>query len=830
VTVREGVVARITPDTTAPFGRRPCLRGYSQIQRLYATDRLRYPMKRAGERGEGKWERIGWDEAIEAIAAHWKEILALNDSHAIAFYGGSPGARLLSLATTRLAMIMQASSFDMSADWAIYHGLHQVYGAASASTMSAPGNEPFEDDIANAKHIFLWGNNLSEAYLQRWRYVVQAQRNGSKLISIDPSETTTALRSDKWYRLRPASDTALILAMCNTIVAEGLQDEDYLAKLTVGPFLVKDADGSFLRMSDLGVKPTEGPLDPMTGQASLIDPAVVWDPISKTAAPAGTQGIVPALTGSFVISAADVAIVEGPAAAPDESGAPGTGEASESSATTDATDAVDATDTTASEGAAGTAAETAAPGTPGAAAAPDAPRPAETFKVQTAYQLLVEHLKGYTPEKMAETVDMDPAEIVELARMAADGPVTHMFGLGLQAYHNGLQYGVALGTLLAITGQTGKPGAGIGATAYDFPMNAMWLFPTFTFTNSISVLDVAEVIRTGKYAGNPYPPIKSIFVHGGGLVGGIVNMNSMIEDVFKKQDFIVCVDVAFSDTAQWADILLPGTLCFEAEDVYISPMNYVVQHYGKLIDPLYECKTQSEISRLVGTAMGFGDLFAFSDEEALSELLAAEPLVSLGIDLAALRKQGDIRYAPPSLAGAAGSFPTPSGKAEFYIENLSPRIMNGVAATTAQSSPDKNHLAYFYEPLEAWPGSAALKEYPFILTSVRARNRWHSSNFNVPWLNELEPEPTLFINPDDAASLGLKDGDYAEAYNARGSAVAKLCVSAGMRPGVLSYPKGWQSHQYKSGNFSTLTHSMYDPLAMNSSFFDCAVGLRKWEV
>jgi molybdopterin-containing oxidoreductase family molybdopterin binding subunit len=749
VTVRDGIVARITPDPEEPYGRRPCLRGYSQIQRLYAPDRIRYPMKRAGERGENKWERITWDEAIQTIAEKWTQLIADYGSHSIASYGGSPGARFLSLSTTRLAMMLELTTFDMSADWAIYTGLHYVYGAASASTMSTPSNEPMEPDFENAKTIILWGHNLSEAYIQRWRYVMQAQRNGTKLISVDPNETLTGLRSDKWYALRPASDTALMLSMCQCIIQENLHDTEYLKSITVGPFLVKDSDGTYLRMSDLGVQPVEGPPDPATGIPTIIDPHLVWDEASEGPVPY-TSAVSPALEGA---------------------------------------------------------------------------REIQGIEVTTAFDLLKRHLQDYVPEKVAETVDMTAEEIRELAHYAVDGPVAHMFGLGWQAYDNGLQIGMALATLVAVTGQTGKPGSGIVAAAQDFPMNAMWLFPTFTFTNSISVLDVQDVIANEQFAGAPYPAIRSILLIGGGLVGGIVNMNNMIENIIKKQELFVCMDVAFSDSARWADIVLPASLTFEQEDIYISPICREVQLIPKHIDPLYECKTQTDFARMLGAAMGLEDFSNYTDEEALRELLAVEPLISMGITLEALREQGDIRYAPPTLAGEAGSFPTATGKVEFYVEEPAQRIFTG-----AEIDVPENRLAHFYPPLEAWPDSPTASKYPFILMSERARNRWHSSNFNCLWLNELEPEPTLRMNPEDAASRGIADGDYVECFNDRGSAVAKAVLSAGIRPNCLAYPKGMQSHQYASGNFAMLTHNRYDPLAINSSFFDCGVDIRKWEV
>ena len=85
------------------------------------------------------------------------------------------------------------------------------------------------------------------------------------------------------------------------------------------------------------------------------------------------------------------------------------------------------------------------------------------------------------------------------------------------------------------------------------------------------------------------------------------------------------------------------------------------------------------------------------------------------------------------------------------------------------------------------------------------------------------------ISPADAVFLGIEDGEFIECFNDRGSAVAKAAIHAGMRPGMLSYPKGLQSLQYKGGHFATLSHSEQDPLASNQSFFDCGVDVRKWK-
>ncbi len=430
VTVRDGNAVKVAPSAEALYGRRPCLRGISQPHRLYSAERIQYPMKRVGERGEGKWERVSWDEAIATITEKWKGYIAEYGSQSVAISGASGGARFLPLTRGRFANILQMTTLDLSVDWAFYQGLHRVYGNSATGIMTCPCNEPFEEDVHFAKTIILWGHNLSEAYIQRWRHVMEAQENGAKVIAIDPNETTTAMRADKWYAPRPGSDPALMLSMCQVIIAEGLQDDAYLKSDTVGPFLVRDDDGTFLRGSAIGVEPIEGPANPYTGQPTMIDLPLVWNAAENKPAVSG-QPVDVALEGRFEI---------------------------------------------------------------------------EGIKVTTAYTLLKEHLQDYAPEKVSEIVDLPVESIVELAHFAADGPVTHMTGMGAQAYDNGLHIGTGMATIVALTGMVGKPGAGIAGAAFPVPMNSSFLFPTFTFATNMSVLSFADVIKTGTYAGQPYAP------------------------------------------------------------------------------------------------------------------------------------------------------------------------------------------------------------------------------------------------------------------------------------------------------------------------------------
>lgn len=748
VTVRDGRAVKVSPDPDALFGRRPCLKGYSLPQRMYSQERLKYPMKRVGERGENKWERISWEEAIATITEKWKGYIDQYGGQSILVSTGSSGARFTVSGASRLENILQFTNVEMCADWAVYHGIQRVYGAPSTGIMTAPGNEPFEEDIYNAKTMFMWGNNLSETYVQRWRHLKAAQKQGAKMISIDPNETTVSAHSDEWFSVRPGSDPALILSMVQEIIAEGLHDIDYLKRDTVAPFLVRDDTKKFLRMSDLGVAPTEGPVNPMTKKPTIIDPPVVWDATAGKEM-SSAESLDPTIEGSWTIAG---------------------------------------------------------------------------FKVTTAYDLMVESVQEYKPESVEDLVDLSADEIRHLARLATEGPVSHMFGLGSQAYDNGLQFGTSLGLLLAVTGMVGKPGAGIQATAFGGIRNASFLFPTGTFTTTIPVLHLPEVMETGKFKGKDYPPFKSLYIRGSALVGGRPDKNKIIKEVIDKVEFIVCLDVALTESAMYADIVLPAAHFYEVDDSYGAVLSYHVQYSQKIVDPAFEAKPDLQVAKLLAEGLGIGKYFEGDDESWLREQLAAPGLTSQGITFDALREKRDMRFKPAGVGYADGKFSTPTGKVEFYCEKPLPRVDLGLDLDLA---PER--LPRFYPPYEAWPETDAMKKYPLVLIPEHSRGRFHTAGFDGVWLNEIERGPIVRMNIEDAKARGVKDGDDVEVYNDRGYGVARVSLCAGKRPGMLTYPKGLQGNQYKSGDLASLCSLRFDPFAVNSSFGDTCVEVRKWD-
>ena len=256
VVVRDGKVVRVAaaelPGDDAPR-RRFCVKGYTQPQRVYDPDRLKYPMKRTGERGEGQWERISWDEAIDTIVGKMGAAVQEAGGTSIAFWSsyGSYGvlngqmAGYMSVGYGRMITALGATVLGAGADYA------QIY--EQSTLLGISGNDTA--DIANAKTIMAWGGNPAEAYIHDWHYVCDARENGAKLITIDPQFTASAAHSDIYVPIRPATDGALMLGMANYIIDNELMDTDFMKTKTVSPFLIKE-DGTYFRMSDMGVEPT----------------------------------------------------------------------------------------------------------------------------------------------------------------------------------------------------------------------------------------------------------------------------------------------------------------------------------------------------------------------------------------------------------------------------------------------------------------------------------------------------------------------------------------------------------------------------------------------
>ena len=229
VEVREGSAARLVGDPDHPFTRGTlCAKVNHYLERVYHPDRVLYPLKRVGRKGEAKFARVSWDEALADIASRWQAIVAESGAEAILPYSsaGTQGVIQMASIDRRLFGSMGCSGLE-----------RKICGGVAAAGLSATigtgtGIDP--EQIVHSRFIVLWGTNTIVTNLHYWPLVREAQRRGARLVVVDPIRTRTADAADWHLQIRPASDAALALAMMHVMIRDGLVDHDYVARHAVG--------------------------------------------------------------------------------------------------------------------------------------------------------------------------------------------------------------------------------------------------------------------------------------------------------------------------------------------------------------------------------------------------------------------------------------------------------------------------------------------------------------------------------------------------------------------------------------------------------------------
>ncbi|MBI4180897.1 MAG: molybdopterin-dependent oxidoreductase [Chloroflexi bacterium] len=245
--VRNGEVIAITSDDGEEPQLRACLRGRAYRQRLYAPDRLLYPMKRVGERGEGKFERISWDEALSKVAYELNRVKNTYGNEAILSCSGPGSLSLLHRPGAWLNYFL--SKFG---GYIAHRGSMSFQGAQDASHYTFGTNQAANEieDVLNSRFIILWSWNSAETiYGTNTTWVLtQAKEKGIPIVIVDPRYTDTAVLADEWIPIYPGTDTAMMVAMAYVIWQENLHDQAFLDKYTLGfdrflAYLLGNEDG-----------------------------------------------------------------------------------------------------------------------------------------------------------------------------------------------------------------------------------------------------------------------------------------------------------------------------------------------------------------------------------------------------------------------------------------------------------------------------------------------------------------------------------------------------------------------------------------------------------
>lgn len=230
--VDQGRVVGVAGDPADPGSRGElCGKGQQTPALLYAPDRLRYPQMRAGGRREAAWSRATWSESIAFIADRLERLRARHGPEALAIYMGSTNQTVDTMMVRRFARVFGTP--NVTRTWSVCVGPKTIAYEATFGTPRTPWC-----DLRHARYIVLWGTNPAVTHLHRYHGItadiLAAQREGAKLVVIDPRRTELARQADRHLQIRPAADLALALSLIRTIIVEGLHDRAFVERHTTG--------------------------------------------------------------------------------------------------------------------------------------------------------------------------------------------------------------------------------------------------------------------------------------------------------------------------------------------------------------------------------------------------------------------------------------------------------------------------------------------------------------------------------------------------------------------------------------------------------------------
>jgi len=715
VHLREGTIRNITPfkdGKNPPLT--PCIRGLKSHHRVYAPDRLKYPLKRMGDRGSGRFKRITWEEALSTISDEMQRIKQSFGPEAILECSGAGSILVFLHSTEKGALFTLLNEFGGRTAL----GTNTSFEGASWASQFTYGITSGEDanslsDLLNARLIILWGLNPAENRFgtETLFWLKKAKDAGIKIIVVDPCLTDTVRTLNAiWFPVRPSTDTALLNAMAHVILRDGLHDKEFVDHTVFG---VED----YRRY--------------LTGET---------DGVSKTPEWAETITGVPA--ERIRLFAREYATIK-PAAL----------------------------------------------------------------------------IQGWAPGR------------------TAGGEQYHRAAIAIQALTGNIGIHGGSGSCCGVQkrGGNGKPSLMEMLSSLNTGYNSA--LKAGGRGTEISSGKWADAVLRGKSGGYP-SDIRMIYVAGHNILNQRANVKKGIE-AFKKVDFVVCQDLFLTPTARYSDIVLPVTTSFEREDIRIAWVKgYYIVYCKKVIEPLWDSKTDLEIARALAERLGVKGFENSSEEETLKELFGCT-FLSSRVRFEELKEQGLFRIEEEPFIAFQDQvtnpekipFSTPTGKIEIYSKML--EQMNPDDPSLSPVVRDYREIPRVpsFLSCEELPGSAWSRKYPLQLTTPHSRYRVHSQFYTTNALRRLYRHE-VWIHRLDAKKRDIRDEDMVLVFNDRGSIVVHAKVTERIMPGVVRcYEGAWYEPDEqgldRGGCVNVLIDDTLNSASGASNCNTCMVEIRK---
>jgi anaerobic selenocysteine-containing dehydrogenase len=731
--IEDGELVKIEGDADHPWNQgRLCARCLAMTQYVNHPDRLTHPLKRVGERGEGRWQEISWDEAFDLIEERLGIIREEFGPESVIFSMGTgrdigPWICMLAYAYGSPNVMFTLSGIACYSPRVA--ALETVQGDYCLLDAAQWLPERYDDPKYKIPEcIVTWGYNITGSCPDNifGHWIIDLMKRGTKIIAIDPRLSWFSSRAERWLRLRPGTDGALAMGFLNVIVNEGLYDEGFVEKWTNAHHLIRGDTGKLLRESDL----IEGgsPGNFVVWDTGRGMPGV-WD---SDGVEYRSAGVKPAREGEYEIDLSDGTRV--PA----------------KTVWTVFCEQVDQ-------------------------------YPVERVSDITwvPQEDIFEAARLYAKSKPASIqwgvpIDMTPA-ITPTSQAIANlwcitGNLDIPGGNVISRYaFDAVAYALpgAKGIIKLSSQEADKKR--IGVDRYGPLKKFIWRAQT-------------DMVLEQIFTEDPYP-IKGMWIQACNPVAGIGLDPKRWVEALKKLDFVVVVDLFMTPTTQLADVVLPAASFLEKDGVrsWWVPL----QSINKAMS-VSECKPDVEIN--FELAKRFDPNFRWSTIHDLFD----EIIKPSGMTFKELQEKG-WAFPPeghPSAPyhrfekgllrsdGKAG-FQTPSGKVELY--------------SSLREEWGLEPIAHYEEPPFTPISQPALYEkYPLILsTGRRSPAYFHSEHRNIPWLREIEPDPLIEIHPDTAKSLDIGNEEWVWVENWLGRCRFRARVTLAVPPWMVMATHGW---------------------------------------
>ncbi|MEO8345105.1 MAG: molybdopterin oxidoreductase family protein [Betaproteobacteria bacterium] len=424
----------------------------------------------------------------------------------------------------------------------------------------------------------------------------------------------------------------------------------------------------------------------------------------------------------------------------------------------------------------------------------------------------------WAPLRAAQTCGITVEQVVGLARdYGGIKPAAIRVNYGMQRAHGGGNAMRAIACLPAIVGAWRQPAGGaLLSSSGTFPVNHAALERPDLIRGNPRTINMSSIGDALLDAADP--PIRAIYVYNSNPVA-VAPESSKVRSGFGREDLFVVVHEIFqTDTADFADILLPATTQLEQSDVHSSYGHLYALANNPAIAPLGEALPNTEVFRRLASHMEFSEsCFKESDDELAQQAWQRTDPRAAHLDWDTLRRDGWRRLGVPAAYApfAQGNFPTHSGKCEFW--------------SAAQQEEGQDPLPDFIPPRESAATNPDLaRRYPLAFISPPARNFLNSSFGNMPGFVAMEKTPKLDLNPADAAARDLREGEVVRIRNDRGSFTATLRVTDRARPGVAVAPSIWWQKLSPDGcNANAVTSQALTDMGRAATFYDCLVEVER---